>query len=310
MSLEIEEEKQAQNKNIEMQSSNSVKSVTQSDIDELKNGLRKIDDDFESKYMTLDPEEMYKGMDYVDSNIPGEKEMELVARSELEDFQKSNINEINREHDIDVEQLNLQSEKINQDLEDAKYEYQQDLQNNLASNQAQNIANGVQSSSIAQNGQQAIRDHIDYELQKSLNEANRKMAEISLKRSIVENEFQTALDKFDIAYASELEQKVEELNEKYLKTQSLAEEYNQRISEQRDKVLKNWQKIVDKNNSKVSAEKMHEKMYYLLDKMQNLTKSEAMEILNDPEISGQLGSWYKTVLDYATRKVYKLGSEN
>lgn len=309
MSLEIEEQKQVQNENTEGQSINAPKTITENDIEAVREGLRKIDKEYEGKYLTPNPDEIYEGLDYINSNVPSEREMKIVASGALEDYRKSNIDKINREHDIDIENIRLQTEKVNQDLENSKYQYAQNLQSGLATNQAQNIANGVQSSSIAFNGQQGVQDRIDYELQKSLNEANRKLAEISFKRSIVENEFQVALDKFDIKYASELEKKVDELNEKYLKTQSDAEKYNERISEQRAKVLKNWERMNESANSKISADKQHEKMMYLLEKMQNLTKREAFDILNDPEIHAQIGDWYKTAIDFATRKVYKIKSE-
>ena len=275
-------------------SSNSV------DIDQIKNELDKIENDYASRYPVLD-DSVYDGLEYKPVETPSETEIEKIATEQLEDYRNSNISNIQNDYYSEMSNLNLKENEIKNDLQNTATELNSEREAGLAGTQAENISQGIERSSIASNRQRTFNASIDKELELALNKANNEIAEISLKRGIAESEFQQAIENFDITYANKLENKISELNKEYSKKQAEALEYNDRIEKQREKVYSEWKKWADEYTSELNAKKGMEKAYYVIDQIKGLSKREAMEFLKDTDLIKALGNWYTPVVDYVQR---------
>ena len=283
-------------------SSGSVNKSTSKnvDIEQIKNELDKIENDYASRYPVLD-DSVYNGLEYKPVEIPSETEIEKIATEQLEGYKNSNISNIQNDYYSEMASLNLKENEVQQDLQDTTNILNSERESGLAETQADNISQGIERSSIASNRQRTFNASIDRELELALNKANNEIAEISLKRGIAESEFQQAIENFDITYANKLENKISELNKEYSKKQAEAMEYNDRIEKQREKLYNEWKKWADEYTSELNAKKGMDKAYYVIDQIKGLSKREAMEFLKDTDLIKALGNWYTPVVDYVQR---------
>lgn len=283
-------------------SSGSVNKSTSKnvDIEQIKNELDKIENDYASRYPVLD-DSVYNGLEYKPVEIPSETEIEKIATEQLEGYKNSNISNIQNDYYSEMASLNLKENEVQQDLQDTTNILNSERESGLAETQADNISQGIERSSIASNRQRTFNASIDRELELALNKANNEIAEISLKRGIAESEFQQAIENFDITYANKLENKISELNKEYSKKQAEALEYNDRIEKQREKLYNEWKKWADEYTSELNAKKGMDKAYYVIDQIKGLSKREAMEFLKDTDLIKALGNWYTPVVDYVQR---------
>ncbi len=296
----LQEEKE--NEKIEVEGAASNLPLNASvDANTIKDKLNQIENSYASQYPVFDENTIFEDLPYQEIKTPSSDEIKDIAEEELKPYKDVNIAEIEQDYKSDLDTLNLKEQTIKSDLENTKQDLANDLQTGLATSQANSIRNGVQNSSIATNEKNAVQNKIDSELQTALNKANTDLAEIALKRSISENEFQIALEKFDISYASKLEQKINDLNSLYAKKQAEAEEYNKKIAEQRKQLLENWRINREIITSKLDAEKGQEKAFYVIEQLKGLSKNDAMELLRDTDIIKALGNWYSPVVDYVQR---------
>lgn len=303
MSIDVSVDKQNNEEKENIQTEQVLKNdaLTKADANSIKNKLSEIENQYADKYPKYDESEIFKDAQYKKVLVPSSDEMKEIAAAELEGYKEINLREINNDYKADLDALKLKEQAVEYELEKEKNNLAQDLKYDLASTQAENISNGVQVSSIANNQKQAVYNKIDSELQDALNKANADLAQIALKRGIAENEFQLALDKFDIAYASKLEDKINKLNAEYTKKELEAQEYNKKISKQREQLLENWKINKEIVTSKLDAEKGQEKAFYVIEQLKDLTKKEAVELLKDGDIIKALGNWYTPVMDYVQR---------
>lgn len=273
---------------------------TSSTLDTVKDRLNEIDKSYESQYPVYEDFENSLP-DYKDASIPTQEQIVQEAENDLLPYRVTNQQEIVNEYQNDLASLDLRENTINQNLEQTKQELENELTTGLENNQANQINQGIERSSIAQNMQTSLRNSINTELEYEIQRANNSLAEIDLQRELTRNEMNSALEKFDIAYASELEDKIAELNKQYEQLTIDLNKYNAEISEIRNKRIQEWQEWADSFTSRLDAQKGQEKSVYIIDQLKGLTKAEALRILNDADIKASLGGWYSSVLDYVNR---------
>ncbi len=270
------------------------------DIDAVKDHLQEIEDEFASQYPVFN-ESIYEGLDYKRVEMPTAETIEREAQSDLSGYRQSNIENIQIDYLADVNSLKNKENAVQSDLDATQSELGAERVTGLAEQQAQNISQGIERSSIAGNRAAAFNAAIDKELEAALNQANTEMAEISLKREIAESEFRQALENFDITYANKLENRISELTKEYSKKQAEAVEYNERIQKQRERVYNEWKRWADTYTSQLDSQKGMQKAYYVIDQIKDMSRRDAKEFLKDGDIVKALGIWYNAVLDYVDR---------
>ena len=278
--------------------SNSPNMAT--NLESIKERLDEIDKDYNSRYPVAD-ESIYGNYQYQDVTIPSENVIREQAENDLTSYRDSGLAEINNDYNADIAELDIKQNEVENDLNSTRTELADELNYGVAENQAQNISQGIANSSIAANTERRFRASIDAELETALNKANTEMAEIALKRGIAENEFQLAIENFDIAYANKLENRISELNKEYQNKQAQALEYNEKIQKQREAIYNEWRVWAESYTSQLEAEKGRDKAYYIIDQLKGLSKAEALEIVSDTDIVAALGNWYTPVIDYIER---------
>ncbi len=269
-------------------------------LESIKERLDEIDKDYNSRYPVAD-ESIYGNYQYQDVTIPSENVIREQAENDLTSYRDSGLAEINNDYNADIAELDIKQNEVENDLNSTRTELADELNYGVAENQAQNISQGIANSSIAANTERRFRASIDAELETALNKANTEMAEIALKRGIAENEFQLAIENFDIAYANKLENRISELNKEYQNKQAQALEYNEKIQKQREAIYNEWRVWAESYTSQLEAEKGRDKAYYIIDQLKGLSKAEALEIVSDTDIVAALGNWYTPVIDYIER---------
>ena len=294
--IEVEENDLSSNQS----SANQPKVSSGSNIDAVKNGLNEIDRNYENQYPVY--EEMEATLpDYKDVSIPTQDEIVKEAEGDLAEYKVAGTNEIVNQYQNDFASLNLEEDAVNLNLDRTREELTNELNTGLENNQANQISQGIERSSIAQNMQTSLRNSVNAELEYEIQRANNSLAEIDLQRDLTRNEMNAALEKFDIAYASKLEDRIAELNKQYEQLTIDLNKYNAEISELRNKRIQEWQEWADGVSSRLNAQKGQEKSVYIIDQLKGLSKTEAMRILNDAEIRESLGGWYDSVVDYVNR---------
>ena len=269
-------------------------------LESIKERLDEIDKDYNSRYPVAD-ESIYGNYQYQDVTIPAENAIREQAENDLTSYRDSGLAEINNDYNADIVELDIKQNEVENDINSTRTELADELNYGVAENQAQNISQGIANSSIAANTERRFRASIDAELETALNKANTEMAEIALKRGIAENEFQLAIENFDIAYANKLENRISELNKEYQNKQAQALEYNEKIQKQREAIYNEWRVWAESYTSQLEAEKGRDKAYYIIDQLKGLSKAEALEIVSDTDIVAALGNWYTPVIDYIER---------
>lgn len=264
--------------------------------------FNKIDREFESQYPVFDENKVFgENLEYKKLDTPSKSELTNIANEELKDYRDVNIKKIENDLNADLGKLELQEEKTKSEYENTEKKLEGDLNVGLEKIKADNISQGIERSSIAVNRANAFKAEIDNELEIALSKANTALAEITFKKSVAETEFQTALENFDIAYASKLEKKIAELAKEYSKIQADAIDYNERITKQRETAYENWKKWADEYTSGLNEQKAQKKAYIVIEQIKGMSKRQATEFINDPEIVTALGGWYNAVVDYIQR---------
>ncbi|MBQ7977224.1 MAG: hypothetical protein IJ301_01305 [Clostridia bacterium] len=268
----------------------------------IKAGLDKIDEEFEPQYPVFNEDNVYgENLSYKPLVTPTESEIEKIATDNLHEYKQSSISKLETNLQKDMTELDFKQEQAEKELESIENDLVADEKVGLEKINAENIGQGLARSSIAVNKAKAYRAQIDHEMESALEKANSEIAEISLKRSIAESEFQTALESFDIAYASKLEKKISELTKEYSKKQAEALDYNERIAKQREVAYNEWKAWADNFTEELNQKKGQKKAYYVVEQIKGMSKREALEFVNDAEIVSALGNWYNAVLDYVQR---------
>jgi len=271
------------------------------DIEKIKGELSGIEQKYGADYPSSNPDEatmpQYKG------NTPKSyDEIVTEAKSELSEYQTSNLRQIQDNFEEKFDNLDLKEQKILANVEDDIVDLTAEKVQDLEQNQANLISQGLERSSIAQNTENAINTQFDQDLVRLIKDKQSSIAEIELKRSMLQNDMNTALEKFDIAYAAKLENKIEELTKSYDAEMLELEKYNAKIAELRNKRNQEWASWVKQKTTEIDATISRKKVEYLVNTIKTLTREEALELMRDQEIIDSLGDYYQIVLDFANRR--------
>ena len=271
----------------------------QTGLGDIKQKLNEIDQEFDAKIEKMKQDEYSKMQSYEDVSIPSKNEIQKEAKElvdqEMAEQKQEYINKFN--FDEKMQALDLKEEKIESNLNEGKEKLESQLENNQEHIKAKLIKQGLENSSIMDNSTSQTLIQYEKELQAIIERANRELDEISLKRSIIKNEMTNALNKFDIAYASKLEDKINELNAEYDKKAANAKEANDKIAKLQESVLKK----VETSQTNINNNRDYEKAVYLMRQIRDLPREEALKIINDEEVKASIGGWYVALLDFVDR---------
>ncbi len=188
-------------------------------------------------------------------------------------------------------------------IEDASTKENTDILNNLAAFDAvENVQEGIERSVVAKNNAAIYLAELDNDTQKAWSEANAELNKISLHRSVIESEFQSALSNFDIAKATALEKQIIDLSKKYAQKQAEANLVNIKLNEQLTKAFASWKKWTAEYLDTIRNEEGYKKAYYIIEQVKSMDKEKAQSLLNEPEIKAHLGVWLDPIKDYVERK--------
>lgn len=271
------------------------------DIDKIKDALNIIEERFCTGYPDPNPDE--STMPQYKSNTPKDyKEIVEEAKEDLGQYEISNKQQIKNEFEEKFEQIDLKEEALNTEIKNEEADLVANNINDIEANRANMISRGLERSSISQNSENAIQTQFDKDLLRLIEEKQASLSELELKRSMVQNDMNAALEKFDIAYAAKLESKIEELTKKYDDEMIALEKYNVKIAELRNARNQEWANWVKDKTSQIDATAARKKVEYLVNIIKTLTREEALELMKDQEVIDSLGSYYQVVLDFANRR--------
>ncbi len=297
MSIEEKPLENIEVKNEELHSS----STNNFDIAKIKENLNTIEKNFGVGYPNPEPDESTMPQ-YKPKVIKTEEDIIADAKDALSEYEYANKKQIHNQYDEKFEQLDLDERKMQIDFEKAKTDAAVATEQELEQNQAEKIAQGLERSSIKQNSEREIVSQFDRDLLALIDEKQIAISELELKRTMVQNDLEAALDKFDIAYAAKLENKIEELTKKYDQDVLDLEKYNLKIAELRNARNAEWLEWVEQKTSQIDATKSRKKVEYLVNIIKTLTREETQELMNDQEIIDSLGDYYQIVVDFANRR--------
>ena len=166
---------------------------------------------------------------------------------------------------------------------------------------AKNLQTDIERSKIAQTNAQSFLAEIDAATQKAWSEANAEISKISLQRTVIESEFQSALSNFDIAKATKLEKQIIQLSKLYTQKQAEANLVNEKLDAQLSIAFSKWKKWTAEFLDSIRNEEGYKKAYYIIEKVKSMDKEKAKQLLNEPEIEAHLGVWLAPVKDYVER---------
>lgn len=271
------------------------------DIEKIKGELSGIEKQYASEYPSANPDESTMPQ-YKDNTPKTYDEIVSDAKESLGEYQVSNLKEIEDKYTEKLDNLELKEQKVNTEVNNDIVDLVTEKEQNLEQNQANMISQGLERSSIAQNTENNINAQFDQDLVRLIEEKQISISEIELKRAMIQNDMNIALEKFDIAYASKLESKFEELTQKYNAEMIALEKYNTRIAELRNERNQEWAKWVKQKTTEIDATISRKKVEYLVNTIKTLSREEALELMRDQEIIDSLGDYYQIVLDFANRR--------
>lgn len=270
-------------------------------LDRVKDYLKSIDVKYESSYPNTHPDEATMPQ-FKPQDRPGYSQILQEAEAAMGEYEIASKKEIQNDYVAKLNEIDSKKDTINAELAKDTEELKQDRIVSTEKNRADMVAQGIERSSIAANTEQGIEDNYNRELVDLIEKTQLSLSELELKKSIAQNEMDVALDKFDIAYAAKLEKKIDEISKHYDQEMLDLERYNLQIAKLRNQRNEEWREWVEAKNSQINAEKSHAKVKYLIDVIKQMPKSEAVEIINDPEVIASLGAQYQIVLDYVNRR--------
>lgn len=270
-------------------------------IDKIKSELQGIEKEYDSTKPNPWPSESTMPQ-YKPVPQPTYNDIRQEAIDALGEYEVSGKKEIQNDYLETMGKIENQEKKILSEAERTKTKEAQEYILDTEQNRANMIAQGLERSSIMQNTEQNIKDNYDSELLELIEKTQLSLSELDLKKSMAQNEMNTALENFNIAYAVKLEKKIDEITKNYDSQMLELEKYNTEIEKLRTKRNEEWRKWVASKNSEINAEKNRAKVDYLIDTIKGLSKAEAVELINNPDIIASLGAYYQIVLDYVNRR--------
>lgn len=275
-------------------------------VNDLLNEISNINNKFTNTNKIDLPEEIK--LDKLDKINKNDNEIKTSSENALADFKDASIEKINNEISAKENELNANKNNLKQQNEEDKTKLQSYYDNAKQNASDQALSRGLGRSSIVINqlgafDQNQINDYkaLDKELSENVSKIN---SDISLLTSQKEK----ALNDFNIEYAVKIQEKIAELNNelfkkneeitKYNNEISLKEaEFNKELSELKNK-LKNDNFDNDIDIAKIYGEygqnvinriKQDEIYNTTKNALGALSREEAIEMLNNPELKSALG---------------------
>ena len=299
------QEKEDKNETIVSISSETLDSNEKVDLglsankDTIKAKLGEIDLNYEAQLEALNKEPVLT--EYIVNSKPVSQDIANEAKQEFAAQKADYEQSIKEKYQPKLDELDLKETKINTDLNNDLHEINSDYAKSMEGLKANFIAQGIERSSIAGLQLQGNASEYEKELSDRVAEASNALEALNLKRMMLRNEINSALERFDISKASELDEKIRSITEQYNQKSAEVEKANQEIAKIRRSELQEWNAWVDATRSEINAKKGYEKAKYVIDQMKELNKAESLEILEDPEVKDSLGGWYAALVDYVSR---------
>ena len=262
-------------------------------FDEFKNVDKKYS--FDNSNITLDR------MEY---EAPSIEEVKQSAVDSLGSYLDSGKKNIENEYESKVADINsLQSankENLISQKNDIKSTYDELKQN--ASEDS--IKRGLARSSIIVNVLEAFDNKMLDDYANLDKEYTKKFQELEEEKSLLESQKQSALNSFDISYATKLNDKIEEINKEIEEKEKEVLEYNNQIAEKEAEYKLDQQKrnqelleyIGKYGSTALNRVKENEKYNLALSYFMSLDKDEALaELLNNDQYKVELGNFYSTL---------------
>lgn len=299
MSIEKEVEEVKEEKVLEPVK--KVKFSAGDDIVRIKSGFDEIDEKYDQDLQTRSQERALNFPEYNQIEIPSSQEIINQAVAEIDVEQAQKMKSVNEKYENKLKNLDLKEDAIIESLNQTQKQMDANLQADTEASQAKMISQGLERSSIMQNQLEGIKAEYEQDYALAIDNANRKIDEISLKRDLIKNEMNSALEKFDISYAYELEERIAKLNKEYDEQIENLRKANEKVSQQRKTLKQEWDEWFAPIKSEIETQRGYDKTVYILGQLQGLSKDEAIKILEDEEVKNSLGGWYRAVMDYVSK---------
>ena len=240
-------------------------------------------------------------LDRMEYTAPSQEEVEESAKSSLQSYLDQGKNDILEEYSSKVSNIeNLQNtnkENLTSQKENLKNTYAELKQN--ASEDA--TSRGLARSSIVVNILDAFDQGMLDEYSKLDQEYTKKFQELEEEKSLLESQKNSALNSFDISYATKLNEKIEEINKEIEEKEKEVLEYNNKIAEKEAEYKLDQQKqnqeLIDfigkYGSTALNRVKEEEKYNAALSYFYTLDKDEGLaELLNNDQYKVELGNYY------------------
>lgn len=192
----------------------------------------------DNKYNTLTSSDTSLELTEMEYNKPSSEEVKTKAENSLNEYKSSNINSINEEFNTKASQIdeNVKKAKENSEIEKQELTSAYETAKQNASNDA--IKRGLARSSIIVNTLANYDNSLINKLANEANELNAKIESYQSEKNLLEQQKQSALNSFDIAYAVKLQEKIDSINEDIKAEEEAVIKYNNEISQ----IKAEWEK--------------------------------------------------------------------
>lgn len=232
---------------------------------------------------------------------PSDEEIKTSAQNSLENYKQTSLQNIEDDYNQKSSDISNQIDELKNSAQSQKQETKNlysSLKND-ASNDA--LKRGLARSSIVINVLDAFDQNMIDEINKINEEIGTKVESLNNQKSLLNEQRQSALNAFDIAYAVELSTKIDEINAELAEEEQKVIEYNNKIAEkeaeyeaQRNKDTLDRAEFIEKyGEDAILSLKQNEKYEIALNYLNTLSKEEALnELDSNRTFSYELGPTY------------------
>ncbi len=233
--------------------------------------------------------------------MPTEQEIKKQADSSLEEYKKSELQNIDDDYNTKSTVIDEKIKSETQSLDNKKDETKE-LYTNLKDNASKDaIKRGLARSSIVINILDAFDKNMVKEINKINEEIQSKVSSLNSQKDLLTEQRQSALNAFDISYALKLTNKIDEINKSLAEQEQKVIEYNNQIAQKEAEYEQKRQKsnleyaeyIAKHGTDAIDEMKREEKFNYAKDYLMSLPKSDAIVELNtNTALNSELGAKY------------------
>ena len=232
---------------------------------------------------------------------PSDEEIKTSAQNSLENYKQTSLQNIEDDYNQKRSDISNQIDELKNSAQSQKQETKElysSLKND-ASNDA--LKRGLARSSIVINVLDVFDQNMIDEINKINEEIGTKVESLNNQKSLLNEQRQSALNAFDIAYAVELSTKIDEINAELAEEEQKVIEYNNKIAEkeaeyeaQRNKDTLDRAEFIEKyGEDAILSLKQNEKYEIALNYLNTLSKEEALnELDSNSTFSYELGPTY------------------